>query len=78
MKCENRTCGSNVNGWCQFEAEGDERPSFCSSQSTGCVSGMKTGNGFDESTFVGTRHEPYATPMKKHNAADDSRKTTGE
>lgn len=29
MKCENRECGSNVNGWCQFEAEGDERPSFC-------------------------------------------------
>jgi len=29
MKCENRTCGSNVNGWCQFEAEGDARPSFC-------------------------------------------------
>jgi len=30
MKCENRTCGSNVNGWCQFEAEGDALPSFCS------------------------------------------------
>lgn len=37
MKCENRTCGSNVNGWCQFEAEGDERPSFCSSQSAGWI-----------------------------------------
>ena len=30
MKCENRDCGSNVNGWCQFEADGDSRPSFCS------------------------------------------------
>jgi hypothetical protein len=30
MKCENRDCGSNVNGRCQFEAEGDERPAFCS------------------------------------------------
>lgn len=30
MKCDNRDCGSNVAGWCQIEAEGDERPSFCS------------------------------------------------
>ena len=29
MKCEQRDCGSNVNGWCQFEAEGDKRPSSC-------------------------------------------------
>ena len=29
MKCEKRDCGSNVNGWCQFEAEGDKRPSSC-------------------------------------------------
>ena len=35
MKCDNRDCGSNVVGWCQIEAEGYERPSFCSPPSTG-------------------------------------------
>jgi len=41
MKCENRECGSNVNGWCQFEAEGDERPSFCKLNSLVGIDQMK-------------------------------------
>jgi len=39
MKCEQRDCGSNVNGWCQFEAEGDKRPSSCTSQCSCSVCG---------------------------------------
>lgn len=49
------------------EAEGDYKPLFCNSQFYGYVSGMKLGNGFDESNFVGNRPAPYTTPMKKHN-----------
>ena len=39
MKCEQRDCGSNVNGWCQFEAEGDERPSSCTAPCSCSVCG---------------------------------------
>lgn len=39
--------------------------SSCNSQSSGCISGMKSGNGFDESNFVGNSQRMKT--MKRNN-----------